>query len=198
MSKNQIEFEASDEAALEYIRMRGYCSYGSMKNVRDKLEPSTYSSTAQNFGKELHSRFLERKKLTTLSIQEEVMLRHMVCNLAEDPIVCKIMEGAQVEQEFDVKINGLRMYGRIDILSTIVGDLKTTKEVKLFPFVKSMDFLQAAIYKRAKKRKDFYYVGSSKVWPHAPLPFSANNFSVLMKQADDELDYYSRYIKKKL
>jgi hypothetical protein len=199
MSKNQIEFGSNDKAALEYIRMRGYCSYGSMVNVRDKREPSTYSSGAQDFGKELHSRFLEKKKLVTLKPEEERMLKLMTCNLADDPIVQRLMEGALVEQEFDVVINGLRMFGRIDILTSVsVGDLKTTRHNMLAPFVRSMDFLQAAIYKRAKKKKDFYYVGTSKVYPHPPLIFSANSYPGFMKVADDQLDYYSRYIKSKL
>lgn len=198
MSKNSIEFESSDKLALDYIRMRGYCSYGSMKNVRDKLEPSTYSSVAQNFGKELHSRFLEHKKIDTLIPEEEDMLKAMMYNLAEDAMVQRLMDGALVEQEFDVLINGLRMYGRIDILNFAVADLKTTKHSKLVPFVASMDFLQAAIYKRAKMKKDFYYIGSSKLPPHPPIVFSVNHYPAFMNTADNQLDYYSRYIKSKL
>ena len=94
-SKNQIEFESTDAAALDYIRMRGYCSYSSMCNVREKREPSTYSSPAQIFGHELHSRFLEHKKLVTLEPYDEWRLKQMITNLAEDVMVQKIMENAQ-------------------------------------------------------------------------------------------------------
>ena len=198
MTKNQIEFGGSDEAALAYIRKRGYCSYGSMVNVRDKREPSNFSSTAQDFGKELHSRFLEHKKLKTLTPEEENMLKEMVHNLAEDYMVQRLMESAKVEQEFDTTINGLRMFGRIDILTFAVADLKTTRLNKLAPFVASMDLLQAAIYKRATKKKEFYYIGTSKVPPYIPIVFSTASYPGLMHQADQELDYYSKYIKRKL
>lgn len=199
MSKNQIEFFSSDEQALDYIRMRGYCSYGSMSNVRDKKIPEPFKITPYyTFGKELHSRFLERKKLQTLPPDDELRLRHMVCNLSDDPMVQRIMEGALVEQEFDVKINGLRMYGRIDILTFAIADLKTTSQTKIIPFATSMDFLQAAIYTRAKKKKEFYYVGSCKLPPYQPMIFSTLQYPGKLKEANDQLDYYSRYIKNKL
>lgn len=198
MSVNSIEFGGSDKLALEYIRKRGYCSYSSMCNVRDKRDPSTYSSTAQHFGHEFHSRFLEKKKLVTLSVPEEGALKKMLHNLAEDAMVAKLMEGAQVEVEFHEKVNGLLMYGRIDILSFAVGDLKTTSCTSMRQFALSMDFLQAAVYKRVKKRKDFYYVGSCKLEPHHTMVFNANYHAQRMKEAEDQLDYLSRYIKSKL
>lgn len=199
MSINSIEFGGSDKLALDYIRKRGYCSYSSMCNVRDKRDPFTYSSVAQNFGHEFHSRFLEKKKIVTLSQPEEQILKKMICNLGDDPMIIKLMQDAEVEVEFREKVNGLVMYGRIDILNPYaVGDLKTTSCTSMRPFALSMDFLQAAIYKKVKKRKDFYYAGSCKVEPHHPMVFNANYHALRMKQAEDQLDYWSRYIKNRL
>lgn len=199
MTTNQTEFGGSDEAALAYIRMRGYCSYSSMVNVRDKKVPEKYVEKPYfTFGKELHSRFLEHKKLITLDETEELMLKKMINNLADDPIVCSIMKGAKCEVDFDLRINGLRVFGRIDILTFAVGDLKSTHHNAITPFIHSMDFLQAALYRRATKLKDFYYIGSSKMPPYNVMVFNVNQYPILMERADTELDYLITYIKKKL
>jgi hypothetical protein len=71
MTKNTIEFGGSDKLALEYIRQRGYASYSSMTNVRDKKDPQVFKEMPYHrFGKELHSRFLEHKKLVRLSLAD--------------------------------------------------------------------------------------------------------------------------------
>lgn len=198
-SINQIEFTDSDEAALAYVRKRGYASYSSMINVRDKRVPEVWKETpAYRFGKELHSRFLERKKTCTLSASEEYMLKEMVHNLAADVMVQKIMDGAKCEVEFDEKVNGLRCFGRIDILNFAVGDLKTTKHTQRTPFIVSMDFLQAALYTRVKKLKDFYYIGISKIPPYNVMVFNVNQFPERIEAAHKELNRLTVYIKNKL
>lgn len=200
MSKNQVEFGGSDTLALDYIRKRGYASYSSMTNVRDKKDPQPLVETEYyEFGKELHSRFLERKKLKTLSPGNEYILKEMVHNLANDAMVCKLMDKAHCEIEFDTKINGMRCYGRIDILNTFaVGDLKTTRLTSRNSFIAGMDFLQAALYTRAKKLKDFYYVGISKEPPYNVMVFNASTYMERFKAANDQLDQLTRYIKSKL
>jgi hypothetical protein len=199
MTINQTSFEGSDKLALDYIRQRGYCSYSSMVNVIQKRDPEPFKETTYyRFGKEHHSRFLERKKTCQLTLPEEKALKEMVYNLAEDALVQKIMENVQVEQEFDVVINGLRMYGRIDILGAdLVGDLKTTSIPNLHAFRAKMDLLQVVIYKRAKIRKNSWYIGSCKLPPYHPLVFKADNLPAI-REAEQQLDYYTRYIKSKL
>jgi len=196
---NQITFGGSDEAALEYIRKRGYASYSSMTNVRDKRIPEPFKETIYyRFGKELHSRFLERKKLVTLTLEEEMVLKAGVHNLAEDPIVARLMDGAMCEIDFDTKVNKLRVFGRIDILNFAVADLKTTSCTSKIAFVNSMDFLQAALYTRATGRKDFYYVGVCKLSPYNIMVFNVNQFPERFTAANAQLDYLTKYIYKKL
>lgn len=200
MTKNQIEFEGSDKKALEYIRMRGYCSYSSMCNVREKRDPEPFKKTEYyDFGHELHSRFLEGKKLQTLSPELEKLLKICVNKLADDPLVCKIMEGAKVEQEFDQQINGVRVYGRIDILKpNLVGDLKTTSIPGRNAFIDKMDFLQAALYLRATGVKDFYYIGISKIKPYNVTVFNASLIKDRMAEANRLLNSLLKHIKENL
>lgn len=199
MTKNQIEFAGSDKLALDYIRQRGYASYSSMCNVRDKRDPQPFIENKDfEFGKELHSRFLERKKIKTLSPENEALLKHMVHSLANDSMVAKLMERAKVEVEFDQKVNGLRCYGRIDILTFAVADLKTTRITNKGTFVRAMDFLQAALYTVVAKKKDFYYVGVSKVPPYNVMVFNVRNYNFYFKHAQEQLEYLTKYIKKQL
>lgn len=199
MTTNQIEFGGSDKLALDYIRMRGYASYSSMTNVRDKQDPRPFVETVYyRFGKELHSRFLERKKTCTLTPDEERTLRGMVHALAEDALVQKIMDGAKCEIEFDEKVNGLRCYGRIDILNFAVADLKTTRLTNKAQFALSMDLLQAALYMRVTKRLDFYYIGISKQPPFSVMVFNVNQFPDRIRLAENQLDYLTKYIKNNL
>jgi hypothetical protein len=198
-SANQVDFGGSDEAALAYIRKRTYASYSSMVNVRDKKEPQAFVETDYyRFGKELHSRFLERKKTCQLTPEEEVMLKEMVCSLANDVMVQKIMDGATCEIDFDEKVNGLRCYGRIDIKNFAIGDLKTTRHTSRSPFIASMDFLQAALYTRVSRVKDFYYIGISKVAPYNVMVFNVNQFPERIEAAHKELNRLTVYIKSKL
>lgn len=198
MTKNTIEFEGDDRAAIAYIQARGYASYSSMVNVRDKKVPMVVTTQYYTFGKELHSRFLEKKKLETLSVTEEKLLKAMVKNLERHPVVNKIMEGAETEVEFNEKVNGLPVYGRIDILNSMVADLKTTRHGRLQNFAASMDFLQAALYTKVTKRKDFYYVGISKEPPHEVMVFNVHQYPKRMAEAVDELNYLTKYIKRKM
>lgn len=196
MTKNQIEFGGSDTAALLYIQQKGYASYSSMVNVRDKKTPSPFIETpAYRFGKELHSRFLEHKKIITLTPDEEQLLKNMVNALCDDPIVMNLMQKAKCEVEFDTKLDGLRVYGRIDILTFAIGDLKTTRLSNIVTFANEMDFLQAALYLRVTKKKDFYYVGTSKVPPYKPMVFNVNQYPERMIIANKQLDFLIDYIK---
>lgn len=198
MTSNQIEFSGSDKLALDYIRQRKYASYSSMCLVRDKKDPQPFVETEYyEFGKELHSRFLEKKKIKTLSPENEKLLKKMLNSLADDPMVCKLMEKAKCEVEFDEKVNGLRVYGRIDILTFAVADLKTTRISNKATFERAMDFLQAALYTRVTKLKNFYYIGISKKPPHNVMVFNARNH-LYFESANKQLDQLTKYIKSKL
>lgn len=202
MTKNQIEFGGSDALALQYIRDRGYCSYSSMKNVRDKEDPKPFVETPYyQFGKELHSRFLEKKKIMTLTDlrENEKLLKICINKLADNTLVCKVMENATCEIDFNEIIMGVKLFGRIDILAPVhIGDLKTTRVTSMKQFVEAMDFLQAALYCRVKKLKDFYYIGISKVSPYDVFVFNARHIQQKWNDANDQLDYLLRYLKTNL
>lgn len=199
MTRNQVEFGGDDKAALQYIRDKGYVSYSSLCNVIERRAPEPFKVTPYyTFGKELHSRFLERKKLEVLPPAQEVQLKEMVHNLAEDAMVQRLMDGAQCEVDFDTKINGLRFYGRIDIKNFAIGDLKTTALTNKHLFANQMNFLQPAIYCRATKTKDFYYIGISKVPPHPVMVFSVRQYEHRWMEANQLLDRYIKYLKKVL
>lgn len=196
MGKNTIDLRGNDIPALEYIKSRGYASYSSMVNVRDKKEPQPFVETPYfKFGKELHSRFLEHKKLETLSEEEEEQLKAMVNNLADNALVVKIMRDAACEVEFKKEVNGLVTYGRIDIKTFAVADLKTTRLTNPKQFAAAMDFLQAALYTRVTGLKDFYYIGISKVKPYSVMVFNVAQYPDRLKKANEELDKLTVYIR---
>lgn len=200
MTRNQTEFGGDDKAALEYIRTKGYVSYSSLCNVIERRTPEPFKITPYyTFGKELHSRFLERKRLEVLPPAQEAQLKSMVHNLAEDTMVQRLMEPPAVcEVDFDTVINGVRFYGRIDIKTFAVADLKTTALTNKNTFAAQMNFLQAAIYCRATKLKDFYYIGCSKVPPYQVMVFSVRQYEHRWIEANELLNHYTKYLKKVL
>lgn len=194
-----VEFN-DDSHALEYIRKRGYASYSSIKNVRDKLVPEFFSSPAIRFGKELHSRFLENKKLETLSKEEEKHLKAMLIVLENSRVVESLMDGAATEVEFKQLLKGVMVLGYIDIdaRKLHISDLKTTSTTSLVAFVKSMDFLQAVLYLAVSGAKDFYYIGINKKPPYPLFIFSAAQYPERLAAARKEMETLLKYLKKKL
>jgi len=205
-----------DRAALDYIRKRGYASYSSIKNVRDCVEPTAYKEEVwHTFGKEHHSRLLEKKRLTILSLDEEKKLALMMQAMERNMIAKRLLIKSVNEIDFGPRavldkykskrgivvpsIYGVPVYGRIDILNTdSICDLKTTKLTAMAAFVAAMDFLQAAIYLAAVPRKDFYYIGQSKVEPHVVMPFAVSQYPALLDSAQMEMKSLLKYIKSKL
>lgn len=187
-----------DTAALDYIRKRGYASYSSIRMVKYCAIPSTYSGPAQIFGKELHSRFLEKKRLQKLSKEQEIQISGMMDALDSSLIVKRLMRGCKVEQKFETKLLGLNVLGYIDILGADVSDLKTTSHTNMVNFAKSMDFLQAALYLAVTGKKNFYYIGITKIEPYTVLPFNVCEHPKRMELANKELKRLVLYIKSKL
>lgn len=194
------EFEGSDEAALEYIRKRGYCSYSSMKNVRDKNEPSSYSSEAQNLGKELHSRLLEGIKTATLSPGDEALISILLSKLRSHPVVKILLANSKNEVEFKEKVYGVNTLGYLDIDNRPdnISDLKSTSCTSMKAFVAQMDFLQAALYMRATGSKNFYYIGACKIKPYPIMVFNVLEYPDTLQRAQIELLKVLTYIKSKL
>lgn len=194
-----VEFN-DDSHALEYIRKRGYASYSSIKNVRDKEVPTFFTSPALVFGKELHSRHLEKTQLEKLSAEEEKHLRAMLRVLDESKVVQQLMRGCKTEVEFKQMLLGVMVLGYIDIDSRPlhVSDLKTTSTTSLAAFVRSMDFLQAALYLAVSGAKDFYYIGINKKPPYPLFIFSVSQYPDRLKAARKEMETLLKYLKKKL
>jgi hypothetical protein len=194
-----IEFQGDDSAAIEYIRKRGYVSYSSMKNVRDCVVPSFFTTPAFEFGKELHSRDLEKKKIKTLSKEEEQMLKDILLVLAKDKVVQRLKSGAKFEQEFKQLLYGIMVLGYIDIDGVLdISDYKTCAHDNLKRFIASMDFLQASLYLKVRKKRDFYYVGIPKVPPHKLMIFNVRQYPERLEESDYELRCLLTYIKGKL
>lgn len=177
--------------ALQYIKERGYASHSSLKRYINGEAPSNFvGSEAQIFGKEVHSRWLEKKRLAKMSASFEMLCNAMIAALAANRIVASLMNGSLVEQEFKVKILGVMMLGYFDIINwtkKYVADLKTTKCTTLAAFVSSLDFLQAAIYLRATGFKDFFYIGITKSVSPKVIVFNAKDYPELLSKADEEL-----------
>lgn len=193
-----VEFN-SDKAAIDYIRKRGYASYSSMKNVRDCVVPSFVSSAAYDFGKELHSRDLEGKRLKTFSKEDEAKLKAMLKVLAESKVVQRLKDGAKFEQEFKQLLYGVTVLGYIDIDGAdAVSDYKTCWHDNVKRFTSEMDFLQAALYTTVRKKRDFYYIGICKEPPHALMIFNVQQYPEHLKLAQIELKNLLTYIKYKL
>lgn len=210
-----VEFSGDDRPALKYIKERGYASYSSIKNVRDCIVPSYSDEIWFKFGKELHSRYLEGKKLETLSDDEEDKLARMLLALRAHPVAKKLTEKSQNEIDYGPAValkkykskngilvptvHGLPIYGRIDILNaTNVADLKTTKITNMKAFVDSLDFLQASIYLAATGRKDFFYIGICKQNPFPLMIFNVRQYPDRLAAAEMELRKLCKYIKNKL
>ena len=199
MTKNSTSFEPSDKLALQYIKEKGYASYSSLKNVRDCVDPTKKTSAVWfDVGTEVHSRFLEKKKpILKLSKEDTDSVVSMVEALELHPVVRRLMFKAQVEQYFKQKLWGLMVSGYIDILpQKDVADLKTTRHKNQHDFAAAMDFLQAAMYRAVTKRKDFYYIGIQKEKPFNVFIFNVHQYPDRIKQADEELKYLIKYVKK--
>lgn len=186
--------------AIDKIKVKGYASYSSLKDVRDGWNGKKFDHPALDIGGEVHSRWLEKKVLQRFSPSDEKMIKGMVASLNSDKLATKILDGAAVEEEFKIPIMGLPILGYIDILppKKIIGDLKTTKHTSEKDFVKSMDFLQAAIYLTALKREDFYYIGISKVNPYSVFTFRVSQYPKRLQSAHNELKQLITYVKNKL
>jgi len=189
-----------DKLALEYIRTKGYASFSSLKRVRDGWDGKVQSYPALDIGTELHSRFLENTILTTMDEEQEKMLAAMEKSLRSDRSVAMIMKDAVCEVEFKEKVYGFPTLGYIDILppKINIGDLKTTKCTTLKSFVDQMDFLQAALYLKAMNRKDFYYIGISKVKPYPVFTFRVSAYQDRLDAAHKELKTIITHVKKSL
>jgi hypothetical protein len=193
-----IEFTGDDEPALDYIRKRGYASYSSIKNVRDKIVPQKITKDYFTFGKELHSRLLESQKLEKLSKVEEQKLKEMLEVLRANAIVKRLLDGAKCEDKFHQELYGVMVLGYIDIHNTDIADLKTTHHNKLSNFAADMDFLQAAMYLAVTGKKNFYYVGICKAPPYNLMIFNVQQYPDRIKAAHTELKTLLKYIKSKL
>src|SRR6478609_1945087 len=164
--------------ALKYIKDRGYASHSSLKRYINGEAPSEFiGSEAQIFGKELHSRWLEKKVIDKMSAAFEMLCKAMLAALAANKMVKQLMLNVKVEVEFKVKILGVMMLGYYDILGkNYVADLKTTRCTTLGQFVSSLDFMQAAIYLRATGFKDFYYIGITKEMQPKVIIFNVRDY----------------------
>jgi len=185
---------------IEYIRKRGYVSFSSLKNLRDGTMKTYTANINFDIGTEVHSRWMEKTKTKTRwNADHEKNINAMVNALNEDKISSGLLKGAAVEVEFDKIINGVRVFGYIDILPKIklIGDLKTTALISGDAFIKQMDFLQAALYLKAMNREDFYYIGISKI-THAVFPYRVSKYPDRMMAANKELITLLNYVKEKI
>ena len=187
-----------DKPAIDYIRKRGYASYSSLKNVRDCLIPSVYKSTALNFGKELHSRDLEKKRTCTLSKEEEIKLKGMLAVLGSSKMVQQLKQGSKFEQEFKEPLYGLMVLGYIDIDGKSISDYKTCWHNNSKKFISEQDFLHAALYLAVRKRRDLYYIGICKEVPHTLMIHNVQHYPARIKAAQVELKNLITYTKLKL
>lgn len=193
-------FKGSDEPALAYIRKRGYVSYSSAKNVRDCAVPSSYSSPAQDFGKELHSRWLEKTVLTKFDKAGEKKLMEMERALDNHSVAWALRINAVTEVEFKQPCYGVTVLGYIDIDNRPdnVADLKTTRLSSIALFAAEMDFLQAALYMKVSGSENFYYIGICKEPPYKVMVFNVREFPQRLLTAQAELRRLLAYIKMKL
>jgi hypothetical protein len=190
----------NDKPALEYIRQRGYASYSSLKNVRDCVIPTVSNEAYFKFGTELHARFLEGIVTPgALTTEEEELAAVLLANLKNDKMVTALMKGATFEHEFKQPVDGLVLYGFIDILKKkkYSADLKTTRHCKLKDFTDDMDFLQPALYMAISQTPDFYYIGVSKK-NYSIMTFNVNSHPARLKDAQQELKRLIKYVTEKL
>jgi hypothetical protein len=186
-------------AAIKYIKEKGYVSYSSLCLYKNGDEPTPSNAAYFTFGTELHSRFLEKKKIEKLDKEQEKQLKLMIKSLEASPIVTKLMKNVKVEQLFKEKILGVNTLGRIDVLGkTYCGDLKTTRLNSMPAFVNSLNFLQPALYLRATGLKDFYYIGISKQAPYKVMVFNVREKPKELQAAQNELTLLLKQLKKDL
>lgn len=186
---------------ISYVKERGYVSYSSLKKIRDGEPPGYTTGIHFDVGTELHSRWLEGKTIQVFDKPTEAMLKGMTKALNNDRVAYGILyDSESVELEFNELVNGVMTHGFIDICPPVtvpyLGDLKTTKETERSNFIKSMDFLQAVLYMKANKRKDFYYIGVSKIKPYNVFTFRVSDYPDRIKAATNELTELLSYVKK--
>jgi hypothetical protein len=201
MTKNLTSTWNDRELALAYIKERGYASHSSFRRYIKGEAPSPFvSSHAQIFGKELHSRFLEAKKLEKLGAADELLMKKMIGALDKNRLVKGLLNGANVEEEFREKIFGIDFLGYMDIHvpKKHVADVKTTKHTTPSSLANSLDFLQPAIYLQAKKLKDFYYIGITKTTDPKVIVLSVRDYPDKLKAAQQELKRWCLILKKDL
>lgn len=210
---------ADDRPALDYIRKRGYASYSSIKMVRDCEVPGGFVDGPWfAFGKELHSRDLEKKKIATLTEPEEKQLAAMLKSLDTHAVYQRLKRDAKFEIPFGPEsilrkykeqktglvirdLHTVPVYGRIDILNLAdnhVSDLKSTREKTMKGFAESMDFLQAALYLAVTRAKDFYYVGICKQPPYNVMVFSVAQYPDRLRASQKDLTRLLKHINKNL
>lgn len=193
--------ETNHKSVIEYIRMRGHASYSSLKMLRDGGTPGVYKKALHfDIGTELHARWLEKQKPKKFDKPVEEVISGMYSSLNRDKVATILLKGAQVEYEFTQPLYGVTVHGFVDILppKVLIGDLKTTALNSRSSFIGSMDFLQAALYLNVMARKDFYYIGVSKVKPYQVFTFRVSDYPARLKQAQGELKELLTYVKTKL
>lgn len=197
-----MKLETNHSSIIEYVRERGYVSYSTLKLLRDGGTPGQYKQALHfDVGTELHAQWLEGKKPSKLvsDIQALAQIKKMYGALCMDKVAMALKKGAKFEVQFDELVHGVMTHGYIDILTPkkFVGDLKTTVLTTRPAFIKSMDFLQPALYLQAAKRDDFYYVGVSKT-NFEVFTFRVSDYPDQMKEANGQLKELLTYIKNKL
>lgn len=191
-----------DTAALKYIEKRGYASYSSIKNVRDCVIPTKWTASYFDIGTAVHSLLLEhcldKEIAAKLTPDMKLQVKLMVRSLASNAIVCALLKGSSNEEKFLKPINGCPVLGYIDINGVnAVGDLKTTRHTSKSQFIKDMDFLQAAIYRQVTGKKDFIYIGISKV-SYEVFTFNVNEYPSRIKAAEESMHQLTKYIASKI
>ena len=184
---------------LAYINERNYVSFSSLKNLRDGISPNfNPDASFFKFGSELHSRFLEKKKIETLSEDDESLLYNMLNKLNETRMVTSLMKKAKVEVEIRTTVQGVPILGYLDIFKDrkYIADLKTTQTNTMKAFVNSLDFMQAALYQEATGIDDFYYIGICKKSPHDVMVFNVNSYPEILNESKNELKQLLSYVKK--
>lgn len=188
----------------EYIKRRGYVSYSSLRNLRDQnmvqLQPK--SEVYYEVGSELHSRFLEKQEIKKFDAETEAQLEGMLKSLYKDRLVQSLLKHPLLtcEREFRMKLNGVPVLGYVDMdAAPIFGaDLKTIGHKNEKRFIDTMDFLQPAMYCRARNMKDFYYIGISKQAPYEVFTFNARTYKDRMNEAFIQLENLLTDVKKRI
>lgn len=191
-----------DTAALKYIEERGYASYSSIKNVRDCVIPTKRTAEYFDVGVAVHSLLLEhcleKEVAARLTADMKFQVKMMLQSLTSNTIVKKLLQGSSNEEKFFKNINGCPVLGYIDINGVdAVGDLKTTRHTSKSQFIKDMDFLQAAIYRYVTGKKDFIYIGISKV-NYEVFTFNVNEYPSRIKSAEESMHQLTKYIASKI